>query len=161
MMAFESATPITQVISLKSDDLLLHRPATGFHQMMMVRAISQQKPDAIMSGVSCLYSWASAASAAAERIQSCARFNIMSKARRACQTAILPRPCGLRDSDLAFISTNLTTNSKHLTAAFLNLDHIQRTRRRAVKDFTSLCTKTTFVAGTLEPVVCFGIINWT
>ena len=50
--AFKFGPPVAFIVVVKSNDLLLHCRASGFHQMMMETAISQQTAEAATSGPS-------------------------------------------------------------------------------------------------------------
>ena len=56
MAAFKFRPPVTFIVVVKRNDLLLHCRASGFHQRMIDRAISQQTAEAATSGTSCSYS---------------------------------------------------------------------------------------------------------
>jgi hypothetical protein len=106
MTAIEDGTPVAFVVLLEVSDVSLHgfrtkpllvrRSDAGFHQRNIVRAISQHTAEATISGTSWPNSRASAASIAADNIQSCAMLIITSSASRACQIAVRPRTGGRR-----------------------------------------------------------------
>lgn len=58
MAAREFRSPVTDVVLVECNDLLVHLPraGTGFHHRKMVSAIAQQMSDATTSGTSCLNS---------------------------------------------------------------------------------------------------------
>ena len=146
MSAFKFGPPVAFIVLIKGNYLLFHQRTTGFHHRMIESAISQQMPDATTNGASCLYSWASAASTAADSIQSCARLIITSNARRDCQIAVRPRLCCFSDRTLTSISTDLPSCCKDLTITNFDRYLIKRPWRRAVKHLARLCVESPFMA---------------
>jgi len=102
----EDRAPVTLVIFVESDDLLLQRRGlspdgrtypllvflldVGRHQRMIESVMRKQLADAITSGIKTEKCWASAASMVAASIQSWATLIMISMINRACQTAALP-----------------------------------------------------------------------
>jgi hypothetical protein len=165
MTAFKKCTPVALVILLKIRDGLQHfeyyRGAlAGVHHKKIVRAINQQNPEATTSGTSWLISCARAASTTADSIHICARLIITRIASFACQTADLPRDCGVfKLLFLTFISAYLARDCENSAVSNLQSDVVQRSRRGPVKNITCSGAEPSLMAWTLEPIVVLGIIN--
>src|SRR5262249_22624694 len=141
MTAIEFGPPMVFAILVESGYSAFHRrrePA-GFHQRKMVSAINQHISDAATSGSKCFISPASAASTVADSIQSCAMLIITSRTSRACQTAERPTTTLGLSAEYFLLGSCIFirlyhTDRPNFGSANLQIDPVQRTRRRTVEN---------------------------